>query len=66
MFTKKETIESVSENIVGCQSQHFKQIKAEDTGRPPKIQIPPNLQSNPSSEIEQNDIVVTAKILLHE
>ena len=60
MSTKKETIESVSESTIGCQSQLPKSIKANDSGGPLKLQIPPNLKWNPSSEIEQNNIVVTA------
>ena len=66
MFTKKETIKSVSETVVGCQSRPPKPIKTKDTGRPPKLQIPPNLQLNPSSEIGQNDIVVTPCSFQHE
>ena len=59
MSTKKETIESVSDSIVRCQSQPPKPSDSKDTRGPPKLQIPPNLKWNPSYEIGQNDIVVT-------
>ena len=59
MSTKKETIESVSESTIGCQSQPPKSIKANDSGGPLKLQIAPNPKWNPLSEIGQNDIVVT-------
>ena len=60
MSIKEETIKNISESVVGCQSRPPKPIKTKDTGTPPKLQIPPNLQLNLSSEVGQNDIVVTS------
>ena len=60
MSIKDEAIKNISESVVGCQSRPPKPIITIDTGTPPKLQIPSNLQSNLSSEIGQNDIVVTS------
>ena len=64
MSIKKDHKENVSENIVGSemvvlQSQPHTPIKAKDTGRQSKLQIPPNPKWNPSSEMRQNNTVMT-------
>ena len=45
--------------MVSQQSQLHKPIKAEDTRGQSKLQIPPNPKWNPSSEMRQNNVVMT-------
>ena len=64
MSAKTDPTESISESIVGSemvaqQSLPPKPIKAKDIGGPSKLQIPPNPKWIPSSEIKQNNVVMT-------
>ena len=64
MSTKANPTESISESIVESemvaqQSQHPKPIKAEDIEGPSKLQIPLNPKWIPSSEIKQDNVVMT-------
>ena len=64
MSIKEDHTENVSENIFGSemvtrQSQPHKPIEAKDTTGHSKLQVPPNPKWNPSSEMRQNNVVMT-------
>ena len=64
MSIKEDHTENVSENIFGSevvarQSQPHKPIEAKDTTGHLKLQVPPNPKWNPSSEMRQNNVVMT-------
>ena len=64
MSAREDHTENIFENIVESemvaqQSQHPKPIKAEDIEGPSKLQIPLNPKWIPSSEIKQDNVVMT-------
>ena len=61
---KEDHTKNIFENIFGSEmvaqrSQPQKSIKAKDTRGQSKLQIPPNSKQNPSSEMRQNNVVMT-------